>query len=128
MQMASLLSDYKLMISVLVVPQTEEFRPDILQEDLIYINNRLGIPNLDGRVARYAAPCWLYGDQPGVHRLYHITGSYQDGQSTVLTLGNSFVLPDAWRNMGQHRRFEYHALSGFGFVEVQPGFLLKYQV
>lgn len=116
------------MLTVLVVPQTEEFRTDILQEDLIYINNNLGIPNLDGRVARYAAPCWLYGDRPGVHRLYHITGSSQDGQSTVLTLGNSFVLPEGWSNMGQPRRFEYHPLSEFGFVEVQPGFLLKYRV
>jgi len=116
------------MLTVLVVPQTEEFRIDILQRGLIYINNNLGVPNLEGRVAQYAAPCWLYGDRPGVHRLYHITGSYQDGQSTVLTLGNSFVLPQTWNNMGQPRRFEYHPLAGFGFVEVQPGFLLKYQI
>ena len=30
--------------------------------------------------------------------------------------------------MGQPRRFEYHPLSEFGFVEVQPGFLLKYRI
>lgn len=44
------------MINILAVPQTEDFRTDILQDGLIYINNNLGIPNLDGRVARYAAP------------------------------------------------------------------------
>ena len=116
------------MLNVIVVPETADFTHSVSHGDEIFINLNLGVPNLDGQNARYAAPCWIHGDPPGVRRLYHITGVYDDGSSTVLQLGNSFLLTEVWDHMGQSRRFEYHPLKNFGFVEVQPGFLLKYNV
>ena len=115
------------MIQVIVVPQTDEFKEDVSHNDMVYINLNLGEPNLGGRDARYAAPCWLYADKPGVRRVYQILSTFTDGQSTVLRLGNSFLLDEVWNDMGQSRRYEYHPLKNFGYVEVQKGHLMKYK-
>jgi len=62
-------------------------------------------------------------DSVGVTRIYHILSAEDVGDSTEITLGNSFVLPTSWSNAGQHRRFEYHALAEFGLLEICPGLL-----
>ena len=78
--------------------------------------------------SRYVAPYWIGGETRGVKRIYHILTVANDGQSTVLTLCNSFVLDEPWDGMGQARRFSYYPLKDFGFVELQEGFLLKYKI
>ncbi|GAB3866082.1 hypothetical protein GCM10028824_06120 [Hymenobacter segetis] len=115
------------MIHVMVVPETEEFKDFVKHDDLIFINLNLGVPNFAGWQARYAAPYWISGER-GVKRIYHIKSVTNDGQSTVLALGNSFVLDEAWDEMEQARRFAYFPLKNFGFVEVQEGVLMKYKV
>lgn len=116
------------MLNVIVVPETEEFKDYVLRDDLVFINLRLGVPRLDTHEVRYVAPCWIEGDVRGVQRIYHVLEVSNDGQSTVLKLGNSFVLDKIWDAMGQHRVFEYHPLKNFGYVEVQVGHLMKYKV
>ncbi len=116
------------MIHVLVVPEIDEFKESVSHEDTILINLSLGNPKLKHWNARYVAPCWIYGSEPGIRRIYHILDVSNDGQSTVLKLGNSFLLDKVWNGMGQSRRFEYHGLKYFGFVDVQEGFLMKYTI
>lgn len=115
------------MIHVIVVPETNEFKEDVSHEDMVYINLKLGVPKLKDWAARYVAPCWLYGEKPGARRIYHVLSTFVDSQSTVLRLGNSFLLPEVWNGMGQSRRFEYHPLKNFGYVEVQEGHLMKFK-
>lgn len=111
------------MIHVIVVPETDDFKEHVSHDDRVFINLNLGIPKLKDRNARYVAPCWIEGGKRGVRRIYHILSTFDDGQSTVLRLGNSFLLDEAWNDMGQARRFEYHPLKSFGYVEVQEGAL-----
>ena len=112
------------MIKVIVVPETENFKLDVSQGEEIWINANLGVPNLDGHNARYIAPCWITENFCGVNRIYHITDTHQDTEAHTIYLGNSFVLPRIWNNMGQSRRFEYHDLSVFGMRELQNGILI----
>ena len=115
------------MIQVIVVPETNEFKEDVSHENIVYVSLKLGVPNLDGRDARYVAPCWLHAEEPGVRRIYHILSTFNDGQNTILRLGNSFLLEKVWNGMGQSRRYEYHALKSFDYVEVQEGYLMKFK-
>jgi len=48
------------MISVIVVPQNrEDLKLDILEGDVIYINKKLGEPQLKKHNAKYCAPFFL---------------------------------------------------------------------
>jgi len=112
-------------INVIVVPEMPEYIQDTTFHQSIYINSVLGEPNLKARNAKYIAPYWL--TEQCVDRVYHILG-YQladDGKSYVIELGNSFKLKENWNNMGNHRKFEYHNLLDFGFVEIKDGLLLS---
>lgn len=111
------------MPGVIVVPETSDFEHDVSHKNVIWINKNLGVPKLDDHDAHYIAPLWI-GEKPGVNRIYHILSVDDVGHSTELKLGNSFVLKQPWREAGQHRRFEYHQLSDFGFVQVCPGLLV----
>lgn len=114
-------------IKVIVVPEDDYFAKRAAYQEEIYINKKLGNPLLKKHNAKYAAPYWLNKDKRGVRRVYHIIDVFDDGQSTVLKLGNSFLLDEAWDNMGNVRKFEYHSLEKFNFVEVKDGLLTKYQ-
>ena len=46
------------MATVLVVPETDDFRLDVSHSDVVWINGALGVPHLKERNARYVAPCW----------------------------------------------------------------------
>ncbi len=111
------------MANVIVVPETKEFRLDVSHRNLVWVSKKLGIPKLKHRQANYLAPFWI-GEDEGVSRLYHIVGAEDCPETTDLILGNSFVLPTKWTAAGQRRRFEYHPLTSFGFVEIKPGLLL----
>ncbi len=110
------------MSNVIVVPEKSEFWEDLFQGEVIYINENLGEPQLESRGVRYIAPYLLDADR--VFRVYHISEIRYVKPSYEIYLGNSFLVQNEWRNMGQTRRFEYHRLSDFGFVEQRPGFLL----
>ncbi len=109
-------------MNVIVVPETDDFANHVSHKNLVWITAKLGIPKLKHNNACYLAPYWLHGTK-GANRVYHIL-SFEAGEETgTFVLGNSFVLNERWSKMGQHRRFEYHSLSSFGFVEVCPGIL-----
>lgn len=112
------------MINVMVVPEIEDYRIDVSHRSLVWINQQLGVPQLKSRDARYLAPFWI-GKNEGVNRVYHILDVRHVGESTEIELGNSFILPYRWTNIGQKRRFEYHLLADFGFLEVTPGLLIS---
>ena len=110
------------MAAVIVVPETDGFRLDVSHADTVWINSALGVPQLGARQAHYLAPCWV-GTRRGVWRVYHILSATVGASNTEIRLGNSFVLPQPWDAMGQHRRFEYHDLAALGLEEVSPGML-----
>lgn len=110
------------MPNVIVVPETEEFTNHVSHENVIWITSKLGTPKLKENNATYIAPYWLHGTK-GVNRIYHIAEFKPGKEAATFVLGNSFVVPEHWAGMGQHRRFEYHALSTFGYVEICPGLL-----
>lgn len=114
-------------INVIVVPENPKFIQDATYYHQIYINSELGEPNLKGRNAKYVAPFWLKEKQQGVDRVYHIKDMVlaDDKSCWIINLGNAFVLDQVWNNMGNHRKFEYHDLSKFGFVEIKDGLLMK---
>lgn len=114
-------------IKVMVVPETPKFKSDTTYRNQIYINSELGKPDLKGRNAKYVAPFWLQEKQQGVNRVYYIENMVlaDDKSCYIITLGNSFVLKNIWNNMGNHRKFEYHDLIDFGFVEIKKGLLME---
>ncbi|MCG9648957.1 hypothetical protein L1D24_10290 [Vibrio brasiliensis] len=109
-------------ISVLVVPETEEFTKDVSHHDVVWINKSLGKPNLKGRNAKYLVPYWLK-EPVGANRIYHILDITEYDDCYGIKLGNSFILPQQWCGMAQKRRFEYWDLTEFQFVEICPGLL-----
>jgi hypothetical protein len=109
-------------ISVLVVPETEEFTVDVSHNNVVWINKKLGEPNLKGRNAKYLMPYWLK-EPEGANRIYHIFEMKEHDNCYGIYLGNSFVLSETWGSIGQKRRFEYWDLSEFDFVEICPGLL-----
>lgn len=113
-------------INVIVVPEKGQFIQDATFSHQIYINSDLGEPNLKGRNAKYIAPYWLDVQEPGVDRVYAIEDMNRsdDGSCWIITLGNSFVLNKKWKGMGNHRKYEYHNLIDFGFVEIKDGLLM----
>ena len=114
------------MTNVIVVPETEEYQLDVSHRYVVWINRKLGVPQLEDNEARYLAPFWI-GENEGVNRVYHIVDVRDAGESTEIELGNSFVLPSRWTNIGQKRRFEYHPLADFSFLEIRPGLLIANQ-
>lgn len=111
------------MPKVIIVPETEDFEHDVSHRNIVWITKNLGTPKLDEHDARYLAPLWV-GENHGVNRIYHILSIIDSNESTEINLGNSFVLKTPWQNAGQHRRFEYHDLADFEFVEVCPGIIV----
>lgn len=111
-------------INVIVIPERREFINDITFRNEMYVNIDLGVPKLKNHNCMYAAPFWLDGEQ-GVDRVYHIESVRIEENCTVLALGNSFKLSEKWNAMGNHRKFEYHRLEEFGFVEIKEGLLLS---
>jgi hypothetical protein len=112
------------MPNVIVVPETEEYQLPVAHGDRIWITRNLGVPQLEQNNATYVAPFWITGTA-GVVRVYHITRVNDRPEDTELVLGNSFVLPEPWNGLAQHRRFEYHSLQSLGFVEGWPGMLVR---
>jgi len=110
------------MINVIVVPENDEFKYDVTHNLVVYINKDLGQPRLEDRNVKYLAPFWLNKDEYGVDRLYHITLV----EDNVIYLGNSFILEEKWNRAGQTRKFEYHPLESFNFVEIKEGLLTYY--
>jgi len=110
------------MINVIVVPEKEKFIEDVSHENIVWINKALGTPNLKGRNAKYLVPFWCTDENRGAKRIYHIL----DIEDNEITLGNSFIIEKEWNKMGQYRKFEYHSLESFNFVEVKDGFLIPY--
>ena len=111
------------MPKVNVVPETEEYALDVSHSNTVWVTKALGTPRLEDHQATYLAPLWLK-EPAGVTRIYHILGAVDIEHATEISLGNSFVITSAWDALGQRRRFEYHDLSDFGFVEIKPGLLL----
>lgn len=110
------------MINVIVVPEKDEFEKDVLVGEVIYINEELGRPNLEGWNAKYIAP-FLLREQK-VFRIYEILSCIHVKPSYEIYLGNSYIVAADWNNMNQVRRFEYHPLNEFGFTEIKKGFLI----
>jgi hypothetical protein len=109
------------MISVIVVPETEEFEFIVSHNNEVCINEKLGNPRLEERNTRYIIPFWLkecYAD-----RIYHVLEYKFDATERYIKLGNSFMLPRKWTDICQPRRFEYHELKEFGMTEICPGLL-----
>jgi len=113
------------MPNVIVVPETEEFNIHVSHENIVWITKNLGTPHLEEHDARYLAPFWI-SEPYGVTRIYHILDVRDADNTTELTLGNSFVLPQPWTDLGQRRRFEYVDLNRLGFVEAWPGMLVPF--
>jgi hypothetical protein len=82
------------------------------------------VPKLEEHNARYLAPYWITEDIRGVNRLYHIL----DISDNEITLGNSFVLDKVWDDIGQYRKFEYHPLKSFNFIELKEGILIPLNI
>ena len=112
------------MVNVIVVPETAEFSEDLFQGEVIYINEKLGEPNLKGRNVRYIAPFLL--NEQRVLRLYEILEVRHVPPSYEIYLGNSFLVKEMWNKMNQHRKFEYHSLDEFNFIELTEGFLFPH--
>lgn len=110
------------MINVIVVPETEQFKMDVSHENVVWVTRNLGIPDLEGRNAKYFAPYWITDKFRGVNRVFHIEDFFTYEKVSEIYLGNSFIIP-LWNKMGQYRRFEYHSLDSFGLKEIQPGIL-----
>jgi len=109
---------------VMVVPETDDFKHPVSHENVVWINAKLGTPNLGGWDAQYLAPYWITEGFRGVNRVYHIISVTKDENgTTVIKLGNSFVVEPVWDKMGNPRKFEYHPLDSFGLSELQPGLL-----
>ena len=114
------------MTQVIVVPETDEYTHPVSHESEVWINSKLGTPDLAGRDAKYLAPYWITEKFRGVDRVYHILNVSKSADGTTLIqLGNSFVTSEPWDNMGQLRKFEYHDLSEFGFLEIEDGLLKR---
>jgi hypothetical protein len=109
-------------ISVIVVPELEEFKYDAFNGEVIHIHATLGEPKLKEHNAKYVAPYWLDVDR--VERIYEIIEMHLTGDSYQIYLGNSYVLKETWDEIKQRRKFEYHSLESFGFKEVINGFLV----
>ena len=114
--------------TVIAVPEKKGFEKATSHDNEIYINKKLGVPNLKGRNTHYAAPVWLDAKEKGATRVYHILDTYDTSDCTVLILGNSFVLKEVWNNMGNNRKFEYHSLESFDFVEIKEGLLMHHKI
>ncbi len=112
-------------INVIVVPEKNKFAGELYNENIVYINPDLGIANLTGRNVKYLAPFWLEAKEQNVNRLFHIID--YDKEQNIIKLGNSFVLFKPWNKMGQSRKFEYHTLESFDFIEVKEGILIHYE-
>jgi len=112
------------MINVIVVPEVESFKIDVSYRNVVWINKNIGTPRLKERNARYLVPYWLTKDIKGVNRIYHIEGF--DPKNNEIILGNSFIIRNSWDKMGNHRKYEYHTLESFDFVEVKEGLLIPY--
>ena len=113
-------------INVIVVPEKTEFIKDTSYHNEIYINKNLGIPKLKERNTKYCAPFWLDENPQGANRVYHILDTYDNGDCTVLVLGNSFVIDHLWNKLGSNRKYEYHLLESFNFIEIKDGLLINY--
>ncbi|UTC61414.1 hypothetical protein E4O05_07545 [Treponema sp. OMZ 787] len=111
------------MENVIVIPETEDYKLDVLYDSIVYINQALGVPKLKEHNVKYCAPFWLKYN--AVYRLYEINNHGKNGSSYFIELGTGFLLPQPWNNMGQRLRFEYHQLSSFGVVPCS-GTILKY--
>jgi len=113
-------------IHVIVVPETDEFKPEIHDGigSKIYINSKLGKPNLQGSNVKYVVPYFLTNKE--AHFIYQILDMFlsQDGNAWCICLGNSYILKKYNIEVSQTRRFEYHPLSTFGFKEILDGFLV----
>lgn len=110
-------------LSVLVVPEVEDFKMDVSHGSVVWINKKLGKPDLKGRNAKYLLPYWI-GKNEGGNRIFHIEEMTED-ECYSIRLGNSFVLPEVWKGIGQKRRYEYCDLKNFNFTEICPGLLTK---
>lgn len=110
------------MINVIVVPENDKFKYDVSHNLVVYINEDIGFPRLKERNAKYLAPFWLNQSEYGVDRLYHILNT----SGNEIYLGNSFVLNEQWNKAGQTRKFEYHSLESFNFIEIKDGLLTHY--
>ena len=114
------------MKQVIVVPETDDFKHPVSHESVVWINSKLGNPNLTGRDVQYLAPYWITEDFRGVDRVYHIASVSKNGDgTTIIKLGNSFIINKPWDDMGQTRKFEYHSLSEFGLEELEEGLLKR---
>ncbi len=113
-------------INVIVVPERKDFIEDTSHRNVIYINKNNGIPKLAEHNAKYVAPLWLDEKNKGVNRVYHIIKISESEDCTILELGNSFLLSKVWLGMGNNRKFEYHGLEKFNFVEIKEGILMNY--
>jgi len=117
------------MINVIVVPETDEFKQSVLQDNVVWINAKLGKPNLESHNVRYLAPFWITDDFRGVNRIFHIHNVeyFRDEDiSATIRLGNSFILPKVWNQINQPVRFEYHNLKSFNLIEIKEGLLIPY--
>lgn len=113
------------MINVIVVPETDEFKEHVSHSSVVWINKNIA-PRLVDNNAKYLAPYWITDNFRGVNRIFHILSHYKCDDGTYeIILGNSFVLNEAWDNMGSPRKYEYHKLSEFGFAEITDGLLLR---
>ena len=113
------------MISVIVVPETDEFKHDLFHGETIYINETLGEPKLKERNAKYLAPYLL--TEQCVFRLYEILDMKHVPPSYEIYLGNSFLVEGKWNKINQPRKFEYHKLEEFNFIELKDGFLFPHK-
>lgn len=111
------------MVTVLIVPETEQYAFNVSHENLVWVNKKLGVPDLRKHNTRYIAPLWLR-EPAGINRVYHIRKTNHLEDCTEYLLGNSFVLDNPWNNPAQRRRFEYLPLSDLGFSELQDGVLI----
>jgi len=110
------------MISVIIVPETKDFEFNVSHENIIWINKNLGCPKLENRNTNYCIPFWI--KEGYANRIFHIIDFQFDSNDRYIKLGNSFLLPKKWTNIGQNRRFEYHNLKEFELTEIIPGILM----
>lgn len=112
------------MISVIVVPETDEFKNALFHGEKVYINEALGEPQLKTKNAKYLAPYLL--TEKCVLRLYEIIEMKHIPPSYEIYLGNSFLVTEKWDKINQPRKFEYHKLEEFNFIELKDGFLFPH--
>jgi hypothetical protein len=58
------------MISVIIVPETEDFEFNVSHENVIWINENLGKPQLGSRNTNYCIPFWI--KEGYANRIFHI--------------------------------------------------------